>query len=123
MPYYQDTNNELHFLSDVDIANGGLSLLPAGCIAITDAQAGILQKPSAAQIWSDYQANAKIALDEADTTMLRVQEAVALGANTATSPDVVVFVNYRRALRAILKSQSGDATQPLPTKPAYPAGT
>ena len=43
MPYYQDTNNQLHFLSDVDIANSGLSLLPSGCTAITDTAAENLQ--------------------------------------------------------------------------------
>jgi hypothetical protein len=39
MPYYQDSNNQLHFLSATDIANGGLALLPQGCTAISDAQA------------------------------------------------------------------------------------
>ena len=43
MPYYQDTNNQLHYLSDDDIANGGLNLLPGGCTAITDAAADALQ--------------------------------------------------------------------------------
>ena len=37
--YFQDTNGNLHWLSDDDIARGGMSLLPQGCIQITDEQA------------------------------------------------------------------------------------
>ncbi|CAE6838007.1 hypothetical protein [Paraburkholderia nemoris] len=47
MPYYQDSNGGLHYLSDTDIANGGLALLPSGCSEITDAQAAVLQTPPA----------------------------------------------------------------------------
>ena len=43
MPYYQDIDNQLHFLSDADIVDGGLRLLPTGCTAITDADAETIQ--------------------------------------------------------------------------------
>lgn len=64
---------------------------------------------------SAYQAIAKAALDASDITILRCYEhAVATPAAWST---------YRGALRAIISAASGDPTQPLPTKPAYPAGT
>lgn len=31
MPYFKDQSGGWHFLSDEDIANGGMELLPAGC--------------------------------------------------------------------------------------------
>lgn len=39
MPHYKDPRGDLHFLSETDIAAGGLQLLPAGCEPISDAQA------------------------------------------------------------------------------------
>ena len=50
MPYYQDTNNQLHYLSDADIANGGVDLLPTGCVAITDTEATALQAAKGAAL-------------------------------------------------------------------------
>lgn len=71
--------------------------------------------PTAAQLWAAYQAQAQAALTESDKTALRCYEnAVALPAAWAT---------YRKALRTIVGASSGDPAQPLPTKPAYPAGT
>jgi hypothetical protein len=75
-----------------------------------------------APTWASFQASAKAALDDSDTTMHRVTEAIALGLNTAGGADVVAFVNYRRALRAIVSAESGTPGT-LPTKPPYPAGT
>lgn len=63
---------------------------------------------------------AQAALDDTDTTMHRINEAISLGLTTATATDVVTFVNYRRALRALLESTTVGV---LPTKPSYPAGT
>lgn len=79
--------------------------------------------PTAAQVaaqqtavaWSVYQAQAKTALDASDLTILRCYE------NGVTVP--AAWATYRKALRAIVGAASGDATQPLPTKPAYPSGT
>lgn len=45
MPYFQDANGRLHFLSDDDIANGGELLLPAGCAPINDADAKAIENP------------------------------------------------------------------------------
>lgn len=45
MAYYKDTIGVLHYLSPQDILNGGILLLPAGCVAITDAQATVIQNP------------------------------------------------------------------------------
>lgn len=68
-------------------------------------------KPS----WGAYQQQAKAALCESDITMLRCVE------NGVTIP--AAWQTYRKALRSIIGAASGDATQPLPPKPAYPAGT
>lgn len=71
--------------------------------------------PSAAQLWAEHQAQAQAALDKSDTTILRcIEHSVAVPAD---------WVSYRAALRAIVSATSGDPTQPLPTRPAYPAGT
>jgi hypothetical protein len=56
-----------------------------------------------------------------DTTMHRVEEAVALGLNTWTNLDVIAWVTYRRELRAIVAGNSEDTV--LPTPPPYPVGT
>lgn len=39
MPHFKAPDQSLHFLSDADISNGGESMLPSGCIQITDAEA------------------------------------------------------------------------------------
>ncbi|MTD33668.1 tail fiber assembly protein [Paludibacterium denitrificans] len=58
---------------------------------------------------------ARTALSASDTTLMRCYEAgIALPAE---------WVAYRKALRAIISAQSGDPTQLLPTRPAYPEGT
>jgi hypothetical protein len=60
------------------------------------------------------------ALDNSDKTMARIQEAITLNLNSATAPDVVAFVNYRRSLRELLRSTT---VQALPAVPPFPAGT
>lgn len=78
-------------------------------------QAFINPAPSYAQLWANYQSQAQAALTESDKTIMRCYEsAVAVPLAWAT---------YRKALRAIVSAASGDSTQPLPAKPAYPAGT
>ena len=67
-----------------------------------------------------FLASVQAALTASDDTMKRVQEAITLGTNSATSPDVVAFVQYRRSLRALLSSTT---VTTIPAKPAYPAGT
>lgn len=67
-----------------------------------------------------FLASVQAALYETDATMHRIQEAVSLGATTATTADVVAFVNYRRALRTLLTSTTVEI---LPIKTPYPVGT
>lgn len=74
---------------------------------------------ASAQVITSLVNSAMAALAESDKTMLRVQEAISLGLTTATTADVVTWVNYRRSLRSIVSSQSGT----LPSKPSYPANT
>lgn len=73
--------------------------------------------------WADIQAQAKSQLDDSDTSMHRVTEAVVMDESTLTTPDVVTFIQWRRALRTIVQTESGDPTIPLPIKPPYPAHT
>lgn len=61
-------------------------------------------------------------LDNSDTTMHRIGEAIALGLNDWKNADVVAFVNYRRALRNIVSGTDTTSTS-IPSRPAYPAGT
>ncbi|ADE12124.1 hypothetical protein [Sideroxydans lithotrophicus] len=95
------------------VQNGALVAAPAPTSAQISAQA-----------WSAYQAGAKGALLATDTTVARISEAISLGATTATTADVVAFMQYRKDLRAIL-TQAQPKTIPtsLPTKPPYPANT
>ncbi len=65
-------------------------------------------------------ASVKEALSATDTTMFRINEATSLGLTTASAPDVVAWVNYRRALRDLLKAST---ITELPHRPSYPAGT
>lgn len=65
--------------------------------------------------WTAHQGAARAALCESDLTLLRcIENGVAVPAG---------WTAYRKALRAIVSAASGDASQPLPTRPAYPAGT
>ena len=47
MKYYKDTKGSVHILSDRDVLLGGESLLPKGCIEISEAEAIALLTPSA----------------------------------------------------------------------------
>lgn len=59
------------------------------------------------------------ALDDADTTVSRIMQAVMRGTTTLAAADVVAWATYMAALRVI----AGGGPGPLPAKPAYPAGT
>lgn len=61
-------------------------------------------------------------LDASDTTMHRIAEGVSLGTTSWTATDVVAWVVYRRALRALVSGTDTSSTS-IPAKPAYPAGT
>ena len=71
--------------------------------------------PALATAWAAYQVQAQEALNKSDTTMLRCAE------NGISVP--AAWATYRRMLRAIVAAPSGDPTQPLPVRPAYPPGT
>lgn len=45
MPFFQEKTGVLHYLSESDIENNGLTLLPADCQPITDTQAAAIQNP------------------------------------------------------------------------------
>ena len=68
---------------------------------------------------------AVVALRATDGMMLRVAEAVVLGLNGWSGADVVAFVTYRRALRAIVNGNLSlpGAPTTLPAKPPNPSGT
>lgn len=75
-----------------------------------DQIAGAAQNLSAA--WVRYQSGVQLLLDKSDITYARAQE------DGKTWPQT--WKDYRTALRAIISAETGDPTQPLPTRPAYP---
>ncbi len=119
---WKDANENLY--DDDNGAALALSSWPKGLTQLTAAQIMALQTPTAAQQWMAYQGQARAALSASDTTMHRIAEAVALGATTWTTANVVAFASWRKALRAIL-TQTQPATIPtaLPAMPPYPSGT
>ena len=79
-----------------------------------------LSGPPAALLLAAFVASVQAALDATDTTMHRIAEGISLGSTSWTATDVVAWVTYRRALRALLASTAAGT---LPSRPAYPAGT
>lgn len=80
--------------------------------------------PTLQQQWITYQSAARQALAATDTTVVRVQEAIALGATTATAADVVAYMQYRKQLRGILQQpQPTNIPATLPAAAPYPANT
>lgn len=116
MQNYKDLKGGVHFLSDADIANGGEVLLPVGCVEITQAEAGAIAAPTAAQLWNGCQDQAKILLNDNDVIAIRCWK--------AGVPYPAEWLAYDIALRAIVHAVTGDPTLPLPTQPlSKPAGT
>lgn len=71
--------------------------------------------PTPAQQWMLYRAQARALLDKSDVTVMRcVEHGIAVPAEWSA---------FRTALRSILSASTGDASQALPTRPAYPAGS
>ena len=111
MAYFQDLQGGIHFLSEVDIANGGEAYLPDGCKAITDAQAEEILNPpkTQAQLAAENNDPIKAQLAELDGKSVRaLHEAVlALAASgTALPADTVKRLTdlegQKEALRAKL---------------------
>lgn len=73
--------------------------------------------------WVGYQAKAQAALDKTSVTIERIVEGIAAGTCAFTNPDVVAFMDYRKALRAIISATTGDPDAAFPTHPGYPEGT
>lgn len=105
-------------------ANGSTESRLLSAIPVTDTIIPLTSAQLSAQQWAAYQLSAKLALMSSDETVTRVSEAISLGLTTATTSDVVTFMQYRKSLRAIL-TQAQPTTIPtsLPTKPPYPANT
>lgn len=121
--------------SSITVPTGGIEVTDSqydgllnGSLTVTNGVVSTTPAPTQTQInaqqWVAYQAQAKAALEASDVTMHRILESVILGNTTTWTADEQAFVNWRRALRAIL-SQTQPVTIPtaLPTKPPYPAGT
>lgn len=101
----------------VQFQNGTLqgALDVAGGVVVIVAPAAPTLAEQQAAAWVSYQAQAMAAIDKSDLTILRCAE------NAITVP--AAWATYRAALRAIISAATGDPTKPLPTHPAYPAGT
>lgn len=116
MPYFQDLNVGLHFLSAQDVLNGWQAKLPAGTIAITDQQAIAIQNapPTSTQLHALLVESAKASLDVSDRVCLRCYKA------NVTFP--AAWQAWTVSLRNIVNGTDTNSTS-LPTQPAYPAGT
>lgn len=91
------------------------SKAPTEAGAIHDGGGDMTPEKEKFATWAAYQAGARAALDKTDTVALRCWKA-----GKAFPAD---WAAYTEALRAIVKAESGDPTQPLPSPPDYPAGT
>lgn len=121
MRYYVDSEGEV-FGYDEELQSELIAnAISAGWTNVTGAWP---PAATAAEQWAAYQAGARETLGASDTSMLRIYEAVILGATTMAAADVVAFVQWRQTLRAILSaSQPDDIPTDLPAMPAYPVGT
>ena len=71
--------------------------------------------PTVAELWAAHQSKAQVELDVSDMVALRCFKAgVAFPAE---------WLTHVSAMRAVVRAPTGDPTQALPTRPAYPAGT
>jgi hypothetical protein len=97
------------------ISTPGYTISNGAMVAPAMPTAAQVAAQHAAATWAIYQTSAKAALDASDITILRCYEK---GVATPAA-----WSSYRDALRAIVSAQTGDPTQSLPTRPAYPSGT
>jgi hypothetical protein len=121
MKYYRQSEHEVLGYDEKE-----QSALIAQAIAAgwTDISESWPPKETDSEKWAAYQAKARAALTDSDTSMLRIYEAVILGATTMEAADVVAFVKWRQALRAILSAaQHEEIPDALPAMPGYPVGT
>ena len=114
IPLSQYPPDGIGFFRDPDITN------PDGSVAITahkdNVMVDLTQNPPALipapVLPPPYPQQAQAALDSSDITLLRcVENGIAIPAEWAA---------YRKTLRAIIE---GSQTGPLPSRPAYPAGS
>jgi len=111
MQNYKDKNGGVHALDSDEFEY----LLPLGCVKISQAEADVLLAPTAAQLWTAYQAQAQAALDKSDVTIIRCAES-----NVRVPAE---WTAYRKSLRSIIAAYKGDPAKPLPVRPEYPEGT
>jgi hypothetical protein len=74
--------------------------------------------------FTQFQAQAKDALAATDPVVAQITEAVALGDTTLSAPDVIAYMQYRRALRVIIIAPAdnpNNIAMVLPVQPAIPA--
>lgn len=111
MQKYKDPNGQVHELESESFAY----LLPPGSEKISELEAAQLLAPSEAQLWGAVQRRARAALEGSDIVAIRCAKA---GVKYPAE-----WQEYDSALRAIVSSQSGDASAAFPDRPAYPSGT
>lgn len=111
--WHNPADGTLH--DDMDGAALSLPSWPQGMTKASAEQIAECNLLTDDQKWMSYQAQAMEMLSKSDTIIARCYEnAVAVPAD---------WIVYRKTLRAIVSSISGDSTVALPTKPNYPKGT
>lgn len=84
--HFKDENNLLHFLSDEDIANGGMAYLPACCVEITDEEADAIRAAHLVEaLGATRSVEIKARLAQIDLDSVRPLRAIL--ANTAAQQD------------------------------------
>lgn len=113
MKHFIDPKTEEIFAYESDGSQD--SFIKSGLIPLTDEDLIKLRAPTSAQLWAMHQSEASLALAKSDMVALRCFKVAV--------PFPVAWQTYVTALRAIVATTTGDPTKPLPTMPAYPAGT
>lgn len=111
-------------------------LIPGGCILEAPPETDTLHRPrylngawaaeALPQPPAEAPANpvdlnksaARAALGLSDVTMARIVEGVIRGTTSFNAPDILVWAQYRAALRSCVSNGT-----PIPERPAYPSGT
>jgi hypothetical protein len=96
MAYFKDTAGHIHFLSDQDITNNGMSLLPAGAQPISDSEADSVLIPL-------QSLSAALAIRQQRTSLLLQSDWTQIADSPLTSQQKAMWATYRQALRDITK--------------------
>lgn len=121
MNFYKDPQNGIHALSDEDIKNDGLQLLPLDVVEITEAEAMTITNPppTIEQLATQTQWRRNSLLSEAAIHVAPLQDAVDLGEATDKEQDQLrAWKQYRVLLNRITQQEGYPTLVDWPEIPA-----